>query len=155
MKRLSALLKGIALNYNRNFYGLKCLHSFSTKNELESNEKVCKNNYFCSIRIPCEENMILKFTEYLKFNKAPYLIYADLESLIKKIWEWKINLEKSSTTKVGKHIQCKHSASTILALNGIENKHDVHRGEDWINRFCKSLRKQVLETITKRKWYRQ
>ena len=36
----------------------------------------------------------------------PYMIYADLESLIKKIDECAINQEKSSTTKLGEDIPC-------------------------------------------------
>ena len=34
--------------------------------------------------MPREEIVILEFTQYLKSNKVPSLIYADLESLIKK-----------------------------------------------------------------------
>ena len=33
-----------------------------------------------------------------------YIIYADLESLIKKIDECASNPERSSTTRIGKHI---------------------------------------------------
>ena len=42
-----------------------------------------------------------------------YTIYADLESLIKKIVGWVNNLEKSSATKIGEHVPCGYSMSTI------------------------------------------
>ena len=45
-----------------------------------------------------------------------YIIYADLESLIKAIDGCANNPEKSSTTKIGKHITCGYSMSTIWAL---------------------------------------
>ena len=35
----------------------------------------------CGARVPCQENILLKFIQYLKSNKAPCLIYADLKSL--------------------------------------------------------------------------
>ena len=45
----------------------------------------------------------------MKSDKMPYIIYADLESLIKKIDGCANNLEKPSTTKIGKHILCEYS----------------------------------------------
>ena len=57
-----------------------------------------------------------------------YIIYADIESLIKKINGCANNPEKSSTTKLGEHIPCGYSMSTIRAFDNIENKHTLHRG---------------------------
>ena len=47
-------------------------------------------------------NEILKFNQYMKLDKMPYIIYTDLESLIKKIDEYESNPENSSTTKIAK-----------------------------------------------------
>ena len=47
---------------------------------------------------------MLKFIQYRKSNKTPFIIYADLKSLIVKIDECKNNPEKSSTTKLSEHI---------------------------------------------------
>ena len=54
--------------------------------------------------MPSEETKILEFNEYLKFDKAPFIIYADLGCLVEKIDGYKNNPENSSTTKVGEHI---------------------------------------------------
>ena len=40
--------------------------------------------------------------------------YVDLESLIKEIYNCKNNPEKSSTTKIGKHILCAYSSIFII-----------------------------------------
>ena len=37
--------------------------------------------------------------------------------------------------------------STIWACDGIENKHDVFRGENWKNRFRKSVIKHAMKII--------
>ena len=63
--------------------------------------------------MPFEENMIVEFNQYLISAKVPSIIYADLEYLIKKIDRCENNPEKSSTTKVGKHIPCGYSVSRI------------------------------------------
>ena len=40
----------------------------------------------------CEDSKILEFNQYQKSNKAPFLIYANLECLIAKIDDVKIIL---------------------------------------------------------------
>ena len=43
--------------------------------------------------MPSEETKILEFNQYQKCDKAPFLIYADLECIIEKIDEYKNNLK--------------------------------------------------------------
>ena len=83
-KKLSALLRGITSKHD-GFYCLNCLHSFRTENRLKFHEKVCKNKDFCGVVMPSENDNILEFHQYIKSDKMPYIIYADIESLIKKI----------------------------------------------------------------------
>ena len=43
---------------------------------------------------------------------------------------------------------------TILSFESIENKHDVYRDKDSMQKFCESLREQAIEIIDfKRKWW--
>ena len=58
----------------------------------------------------------------MKSDKMPYIIYADIEFLIKKIDGCASNPENVSTTKIGKRTSCRYSISTILAYNHIEKK---------------------------------
>ena len=82
----------------------------------------------------------LKFNQYQKFQKALFIIYADLQCLIEKIGGFKNNPEKSSTaTKVREHISSGFSMSTISSFKSVENKHDAYRGEDCMKKFCESL----------------
>ena len=43
--------------------------------------------------MPCEDTKIVEFNQYQKFIKTPPIIYADLESLIKKMDRYKYNSE--------------------------------------------------------------
>ena len=45
----------------------------------------------------------------------------------------KLMLKKWFTTKVGKHIPSGFSVSTISSFKKIENKHDVYRGDNYMN----------------------
>ena len=77
----------------------------------------------------------------------PYIIYADIESLIKKINRCTNNPEISSTTKIEKYIPCRYSMSTIWAFDHIENKHSLDHGEDCMNMFCTFLREHDKNVI--------
>ena len=46
VKKLSALSRVITPKNNDDFYCLNCLHSFRTKNKLESHKNVCEKNIF-------------------------------------------------------------------------------------------------------------
>ena len=68
---------------------------------------------FCGVALPLENTKILEFNQYQESDKAPFIIYADLECLIEKIDGCKNNPENSSTSKVGKHIPSGLSISTV------------------------------------------
>ena len=113
MKKLSTLLRGTTPKHHGDFYCLNCLNSFRAENKIKSHEKACKNKDFCGIVMPTEKHNILKFNQYMKSDKMLYIIYADIESLIKKIDGCANNPEKSSTTKIVEHITCRYSMPTI------------------------------------------
>ena len=57
VKKLSTLLRGVTSKHHGDFYCLKCFHSFRTKNELKSHEKVCKKKDFCGIVMLSEKGL--------------------------------------------------------------------------------------------------
>ena len=67
---------------------------------------------------------ILEFNQYQKYDKAPFIIHADLECIIEKIDRYENNPENSSTTKVSKHIPSGFSMSTKSSFRSMENEHD-------------------------------
>ena len=52
--------------------------------------------------MPSEDSKILEFNQYKKSDKAPFVIYADLECLLEKINGCRNNPENSFATKVSK-----------------------------------------------------
>ena len=53
--------------------------------------------------MPEEDNEMLKYNQGETSIKVPFIIYADLESLLEKMNTCHNNPEKSSTTKINKH----------------------------------------------------
>ena len=77
----------------------------------------------------------------------PFIIYDDIESLIRKIDGFPNNPENSSTTKIGVHIPCRYSMSTIWGFDHIEDKHTLYRGKDCTKKFFTSLRQHAKNII--------
>ena len=79
--------------------------------------------------------------------RAPFIIYADLESLLEKMETRYNNPEKSSTTKINKHTPSGYSLFTHCSFNKADNKTDYYRGEDCMKKFCIDLREHVTKII--------
>ena len=76
----------------------------------------------------------------MNLDKMRYIIYADIESLIGKIDGWANNPENYSTRKIGEHVSCGFSMSTIWGFDHIDDKHTLYSGKDCMKKFCTSLR---------------
>ena len=88
--------------------------------------------------MPSEDNKVLEFNQYQKFDKTASIIYADLQ--LKTSWcDFFFFFFKLSTTKVSQHTPCGYLVSTIWTFDGIKNKNDVYRDKDYIKIFCESL----------------
>ena len=66
--------------------------------------------------MPSENDNIWEIKQYMKSEKMPFVIHADIESFIRKIDGCANNPENSSTMKIDKHITCGYSLSTIWDL---------------------------------------
>ena len=80
------------------------------REKIESHKKLFKNKDFCNVIMPSELN------QYQKSDKAPFIIYADLECIIEKIEN---NPEYSSTTKVSQYIPSDCAMFTISSYRSI------------------------------------
>ena len=82
VKYLSALFRGITSKHVGDFYYLSCFCSYRTKNKLKKHKKLCENHGYCYVELPEKYNKILIYYQGEKSIKVPFIIYADLESLL-------------------------------------------------------------------------
>ena len=135
VKSLPALLTGITGNNDGDFYGLNCFRSYTTENKLKKHIKVCENHDYCYVEMPKVDNKILKYNRGEKSMKVPFIIYADLESLLEKMNTCHNNPEKSSTTKINKHTASGCSLFTHCLFDTTKNKLDYYRGKNCMKNF--------------------
>ena len=124
---------------------------FCNRKKLESHKKVCENKDFCNVIMPSEDTKIWEFNQCQKSDKAPFIIYPDLEYIIEKIDGCKSNPDNSATTKVSEHIPLGFSMFTISSFTSIEDKHDASRGKDCRKKFCEYLRQHTIKIINLKK----
>ena len=84
VRSLSRLFRGITSNHIGDYYCLGFLNSFRTDNGLKRHERLCDKHDYCHVKMPTEDNKILKYNQREKSLKAPFTIYFGLECLLKK-----------------------------------------------------------------------
>ena len=133
VKSISALLRGITSNHNGDFYCLNCLHSYRTKGKLKKHEKVCNNHDYCYVKMPNDFEEILKYNPGEKSLKVPFMIFVNLECLLRKMFV--------------EHTPSGYSWITCCSFNESKNKQSYYRGKDCMEMFCKDLRNQAMKII--------
>ena len=113
VKKVLALLRGIISKNNDDFCCLFSLHSFRTKDKIESHQNVCGNKDLCNVIMPSGDTKTLEFNQYHKSDKVSFITYADRECIIEKIHGCKNNPENSFLTKVSEHIPSRFSMSAV------------------------------------------
>ena len=72
--------------------------------------------------------------------KDPFVIYVNLEALIKKMSTCHNNPEKSSTTEINKHTPSGYSLFANCSFDLTKSKLDCYRSKDCMERLCKDFK---------------
>ena len=103
VKKLSALLSSQVNSHGHKLYFcLNCLNGYDDPEKLEKHKEYCGEKESIKINMPPPDSFI-KFKNYLYSERAPFVIYADFESILKPLETCKPNPNKSYTLKYNKH----------------------------------------------------
>ena len=97
--------------------------------------------------MPDENNKILKYIPGEKSLRVPFIIYADLECLLRKINTCSNNPDKSYTEKKATHRPSGYALVTCCSFDKSKNECKYNRGEDCMKMFCKDLKDQAMKII--------
>ena len=81
--------------------------------------------------MPKENNKTLKYNHVEKSMKVPFIIYADLESLLETMSSCQNNPKKSSATKINKHTPSGYLLFTYCSIDATKNKLNCYRDKDY------------------------
>ena len=93
------MFRGTTSNHKEDVYCLNCFHTYSTKDKLKKHKKVCENHDYWYVEMPEKDEKILKYNQVEKSMKVPFIIYADLASLLEKFNTCHNNLKNHQQLK--------------------------------------------------------
>ncbi|CAH1122130.1 unnamed protein product [Ceutorhynchus assimilis] len=98
IKNLNGLLnKQLGNIHNKKWICERCLNHFYTENVLKNHLKDCQLLNECKLSLPREHEQILTFKNFANKLPVPFVIYADLASMLEKY------IDKNSTPKSKKY----------------------------------------------------
>ena len=105
VQRLTALLYDQSRHGGVKHFCERCLHGYTTRDLLERHKPECKGLLKTPTRteMPKEGENKMTFTNHHKHMKAPYVVYADFECVLKKIEGCQPAPNSSYTVKTEKH----------------------------------------------------
>lgn len=152
IKNLSGLV-GSQLTENRykKIFCNRCLNYFTSIDRLKKHELICINLNKCAIEMPTEDdgNNFVKFENYERGMKVPYVMYLDMEAILKKPQKEVFN-PNCSTTAHQEHVV--HSIGYYFKNENNTNlsRYESNRGEncvDWFKNQLKNIAEEVYEEL--------
>ena len=119
VKNKSALITSQVNNHeHKRHLCLNCFNSFNSPETLETHKEYCYENESVKILMP-PPSTYLRFNKFHHSEKAPFVIYADFESLIKPMDNYDPDPNKSYTKKIQKHEPISFSYYIYSSIDGV------------------------------------
>ena len=144
VKNVSRLLSSQVSKHNGKKYLCdRCLNPFWCEQSLNKHLKYCSNHEAVKIEMP-KKGVILKFKNYYKGEKVPFMIYADTESLIKSLQTCEPSPQSSYTKKYQKHVPISFSYYIkCFDDNVFKPRLSSNTGEDAMQKFVEWLEEDI------------
>ena len=140
VKNLCRLLSSQVSNHKeKHHFCLRCLNAFWTHKFLNKHQEYCKKHKAVKIEL-LEKGTILKFINYHRREKVPFIVYADFECSIMPIQSCSPDNKESYTKKYQKHEPISFSYYIkCFDDNVFSQEPSTYTGEDAAQRFVEML----------------
>ena len=106
------------------YYCKRCLNGFTTVNALSNHKIYCNEQGAVRVELP-EPGSKLKFENYNRSMRVPFVIYADFELCIQPIDTCQPNPNESSTQKIHKHVPVSFCILVKSFDNSVYKSHGI------------------------------
>ena len=79
--------------------------------------------------------------------KVPFIIYEDMESLLKQIVTFHNDPKTPSKSKINLHTLCGYSLFSDCLFDATKTKISYYRGKDCMKKNCEDLREHMIKII--------
>ena len=129
----------------KEYFCLNCLNPFPSEKSLNKHGEYCKEHKAVKIKLPVKRTM-LKFKNYHRREKVPFIVYADFECFIKPIQSCDLDNKESYAKQYQKH-EPSSFCYYIKCFDDKVYKPKIvsHSGEDAAQKFVDMLEKDIKE----------
>ncbi|XP_011869853.1 PREDICTED: uncharacterized protein LOC105563134, partial [Vollenhovia emeryi] len=115
----------------KNFCLSICLHYFSSNVKLQAHSVDCQQINDCAIILPSEEDKWLSFNNHSRKERVPFVVYADLECILKKMDTDPKAYQHHEVFSIAYYLHCSYDDSL--------STYQFHRDKDCIAWFADQL----------------
>ena len=144
IKNLSRLLSDRTKHNGMQYYCNYCLHGFSAENLLKDHMPYCNIHGNQKTSLPSEQEKVLKFKNFNKQLKRPFIIYADFETFPEPIHTVNPDDSTSFTTNVQQHEPCSFCYIVVSIDPRYYRKPILYRGPNAVKIFLEYIKKEVI-----------
>ena len=146
IKNIDRLFSNITKHHPRKNICFRCFGHFTTPEILERHKLLCSRDYFMSVlhvlpRLNSEEAHI-KFCEFRNTSRAPFVIYADFESILEPM-----DVQNKRTHYEQLHKVCAAAAILCSYIPEMNNKVMIYTGPNALEEFLNKLIQWEQECI--------
>ena len=135
IKDFSRLFKDVTTHNEHTFFCKRCLGHFTREETLERHQQLCtREEYISTLHILPEPESTIKFSNWKYMTLAPFVIYADLESILLPV-----DKRKGSTHLYQNHKPCAASGLVCSTVPTFDKQFHLFRGEKSVNQLLDQL----------------
>ena len=144
IKSLSRLLHGgNSKNTRKKHFCKNCLQGFTEESGGDKRYSYCIDNEAVKVEMPTKSKSIPKFSDGQGQLKAPFVIYADFESILEPIDGCGNDLTIPHINHVNKHAPSGFCTYSTFAHGKVKNPLNIYRGKDCVEKFCDHMRSEA------------
>ena len=152
IKNFNRLCYNVNKHARKKYFCKHCIQHFTNESILLKHMEDCMVLNGCqAIGMPAEGE-VAKFKSFRETVKIPFVIYADLESLLHKLTvTQKLEVNKEQTEKLQKHVACSYGYKVVCCYNdSLSKPFKTYRGIDSVHKFFTDIfeeEKEILEKL--------
>ena len=124
-------------------FPINCLQGFTLESSRDKHQVYCIDNESVKVEMPTKSKSILKFTDGQGQLKAPFIIYADFESILEPFDICSNDPSISYTNHISKHTLSGFCTYSKFAYGEVDNPLKLYRGKDCVEKFCNRIRSEA------------
>ena len=168
IKNFNKLCFNVDKHGRKKFFCKHCIHPFTSEANLQKHIKYCMELTKCqAIEMPAE-GVVTKFKSFRETVKIPFVIYADLESILEKLTvaqqhtsdmldlDMTASKKQEKTEKLQKHVACSYGYKVVCCYDeSISKPFKMYRGLDSVNKFFTDIFEEEKEILEKLKQFQK